>query len=597
MWQTYRKLYELMTNAERRKCAWMLLLNLVIALFEMIGVASVIPFIAVVANPEVVETNRYLALIYETLGFQSTESFLFWLGVGFLLVLLVSLGMRALGFWVQQRFNNQRIHDMSCRVIAASLSQPYLWFLDRHSVYTGNAAVNEITQVINGGMQPAVQLIAHSFIVLALCTLLVLVDPLLTLAAALVLGGSYSAIFLVFRKRVARLGERRRLLGRGRAKTAQEVFGGIKDVKIAGLEVTSLERFARKSSELAAIATSQGLLSQMPRFAMQGLVYGGTMLALLYLLSVHDAIQEALPTIAVFALATYRLLPSLQMLYAQAVSMRSVRPFLDSVHSTYPSFRSTKLNTEEAAPMPLRRAIEFRNVTFRYPNTEQPVVRDLSLTIPLHASVGLVGSTGSGKTTLADLLLGLLPVTEGAILVDGVALDDGNIRSWQRALGYVPQQIFLADDTVAANIAFGLPRERVDMAAVERAAKIAMLHDFVMEELPLGYDSRIGERGIRLSGGQRQRIGIARALYHDPDVIIMDEATSALDNLTERAVMDAVDNLSRQKTIILIAHRLSTVRGCDTIFMMNKGELMAQGTYNELVASNLTFRAMAMGES
>jgi ATP-binding cassette, subfamily B, bacterial PglK len=193
--------------------------------------------------------------------------------------------------------------------------------------------------------------------------------------------------------------------------------------------------------------------------------------------------------------------------------------------------------------------------------------------------------------------LGLLPVTEGAILVDGVELNDDNIRSWQRTLGYVPQQIFLADDTVAANIAFGLPPEAIDLAAVERAAKIAMLHDFVTQELPNGYDSGIGERGIRLSGGQRQRVGIARALYHDPDVIIMDEATSALDNLTERAVMDAVDNLSRQKTIVLIAHRLSTVRKCDTIFMLSAGELSAQGTYDELVAGNSSFRAMAIGES
>ncbi len=229
------------------------------------------------------------------------------------------------------------------------------------------------------------------------------------------------------------------------------------------------------------------------------------------------------------------------------------------------------------------------------PAPSAPRCRGLSLTIPARTTVGIVGGTGAGKTTAVDLLLGLLEPQAGEIRVDGVAVTAGNLRAWQNAIGYVPQQIFLIDDSVSANIAFGQPKRKIDQAAVERAARIAELHDFVTTEMPQGYDTLVGERGVRLSGGQRQRIGIARALYHDPDVLILDEATSALDNLTEKAVMDAVHNLGHAKTIVLIAHRLSTVRDCDTIFMLERGALIAEGSYDELLEHSREFRAMAVG--
>jgi ATP-binding cassette, subfamily B, bacterial PglK len=232
-------------------------------------------------------------------------------------------------------------------------------------------------------------------------------------------------------------------------------------------------------------------------------------------------------------------------------------------------------------------------VHYRYPGASRPALQNVSFDVEACTTVGIVGATGSGKTTLVDIVLGLLRPESGVIRVDGEVLEDQSVRHWQRSLGYVPQQIFLSDDSIAANIAFGLGGKDIDMAAVERAAKVANLHDFVVNELPEGYQTTVGERGVRLSGGQRQRIGIARALYRDPDLLIMDEATSALDNVTERAVMEAVHNLGRQKTIILIAHRLSTVRNCDRIFLLEHSELIASGTYDELVAQNARFRAMA----
>jgi ABC-type multidrug transport system fused ATPase/permease subunit len=312
----------------------------------------------------------------------------------------------------------------------------------------------------------------------------------------------------------------------------------------------------------------------------------------LYLIAQSGSFASALPTIALYAFAGYRLMPALQAIYSAVTQLRFAGPALDALHADLMSLQPAHPNFNQEA-ITLKQAITLNQIQFRYPNAPQPALKKLSLTIPAKSTVGLVGATGSGKTTTVDLILGLLEAQQGTLDVDGQAITEHNRRSWQRAIGYVPQQIYLADDTVAANIAFGLDAKDIDQSAVERAARIANLHEFVINELPQQYQTSVGERGVRLSGGQRQRIGIARALYHSPQVLILDEATSALDNLTEQAVMEAVHNLGHEITIILIAHRLSTVKACDTIFLLEKGELKAQGTFDELTHANEKFRAMA----
>jgi ABC-type multidrug transport system fused ATPase/permease subunit len=306
-------------------------------------------------------------------------------------------------------------------------------------------------------------------------------------------------------------------------------------------------------------------------------------------------LQGALPVIALYAFAGYRLMPALQQLYVHITQLRFAGPALDNLHQDLlglapPATQDPDLAT---APLELRRAITLANITYAYPNAQRPAVQDLSLAIPAFSTIGLVGTTGSGKTTTVDIILGLLQPRSGQVAIDGTPITPENRRAWQRSLGYVPQQIYLADDTVAANIAYGMPPDRIDQQALEHAARVANLHDFVTQEMPKGYATLVGERGVRLSGGQRQRIGIARALYHQPQVLILDEATSALDNLTEQAVMDAVHALGHKITIILIAHRLTTVRECDRIYLLDKGRLTGQGTYEELLAASDHFRVMA----
>jgi len=299
--------------------------------------------------------------------------------------------------------------------------------------------------------------------------------------------------------------------------------------------------------------------------------------------------------VALYAFVGYRLMPSLQQIYGAITYLRFAGPAINILHADLMSLLTIDSQKPNVKPMILNQAITLTNIVYSYPNAPQPTLKGIDLSIPVHSTIAFVGTTGSGKTTSADIILGLLEPQEGSLKIDGQLITNANRRHWQSSIGYVPQHIYLSDDTVVANIAFGVSVEDVDLKAVLRAAKIANLHDFVTDSLPEGYRTKVGERGVRLSGGQRQRIGIARALYHNPQVLILDEATSALDGLTEQAVMGAVNNFGREMTVILIAHRLSTVRQCDRIFVLDSGRVSAAGTYEELITSSKHFAAMANG--
>jgi ABC-type multidrug transport system fused ATPase/permease subunit len=319
------------------------------------------------------------------------------------------------------------------------------------------------------------------------------------------------------------------------------------------------------------------------------------LLIILYFMNQNSSFSSAIPIISLYALAGYRLMPSLQGIYTSVSQLRFSAAALDALlvdlTNIQPDAYSSDKNSDKKT-LPFMQDITLNKVTYHYPNTEDPAIKNINLTIPTNSTVGFVGSTGGGKTTTVDLILGLLKPQQGTLEIDGQVVNEKNCKAWQSSIGYVPQHIYLADDSVMANIAFGIAPEDIDQAAVERAAKIADLHDFVIKKLPNQYKTKVGERGVRLSGGQRQRIGIARALYLNPQVLVLDEATSALDNITEQAVMEAVHNLGQKITIIIIAHRLSTVKECDTIFFLEDGELTGQGSFNELIQSNERFMAM-----
>jgi ABC-type multidrug transport system fused ATPase/permease subunit len=452
--------------------------------------------------------------------------------------------------------------------------------------------------VVNNLLIPAMRFMAQAVVVASLVALLVIAEPVVALGAGALLGGGYAGAFWLARRRVRQRGAEQVAANAERFRVATEAFGGIKDVKSLGLEAAYLDRFDRPAGRFSAAETYALTLIELPRHLLEAIAFGGMLLLVLALLTGDDgaALKDILPMLGLFAFAGIRLFPASQQLYANFTKLRFGAAALDALHRSLTEAEGPGGEPLSPPPPPLRLRdrLELREVRFAFPEADREALTGLSLTIPANATVGVVGGTGAGKTTAIDILLGLLEPTAGALLVDGTPVEGEARRAWRRSVGYVPQQIFLSDDSVAANIAFGLPPEAVDMAAVERAARTAELHDFVATELPEGYATFVGERGVRLSGGQRQRIGIARALYRDPDVLILDEATSALDNLTERAVMEAVRNLGRRKTVIMVAHRLSTVRDCDRIFLLERGRLAAEGSYAALFEGDARFRALAL---
>lgn len=594
----YQKLFGLLDARDRRRAALVFLIMLALALLEVAGVASVLPFIAVLANPDVIDSNPWLARAYSTLGFADRTQFLLTLGSLFFILLVGSQALKVLGTWAQLRFATNRSMHWSSRLVAAYLHQPYEWFLNRHSADLGTSILSEVDTVVNGALVPAMQFLAQLIVVSLLVTLLVAVDPLLAGSVSIVIGGSFAAVSAFTRTRMRRISRERYEANKARFHVVQEVFGGIKAIKLGALEEVALRRFQAPSKIRAQHTITAALIGQLPANAMQTLLFGGMLLLLMYLVGVRGTFLEALPIIGLYALAGYRLLPAIQKLFAASMQLRTSEVALDSLSRDLTSLENRPAAVDRAIRadtprIPLQEVITVRDVRYSYPNAKRPALDGVSLRIPANCSIGVVGATGSGKTTLVDVVLGLLTPQSGTMEVDGAPIDARTVRAWQRSLGYVPQHIFLADDTIAANIAFGLPPRQVDLGQVERAARIANLHDFITSDLTEGYATHVGERGVRLSGGQRQRIGIARALYHDPDVLILDEATSALDNLTEVAVMDAVHSLARRKTIIMIAHRLSTVRECDCIYMMERGRVIAEGRYEELLLTNDRFRALA----
>jgi ABC-type multidrug transport system fused ATPase/permease subunit len=592
--KTLSKLLNFFTPPERRQAYLLLGMIVVMATFDAAGVASIMPFMAVLGNPELIETNRFFNLAYTKLGFTDPQQFIFAMGIFVFVMLLVSLSLKALTTYAQLRFSLMREHTIGKRLLEGYLNQPYSWFLSRHSADLQKTILSEVNQVINTAIKPIMNLIAHGAVVIALLTLLIFIDPKLALTVCFTLVAAYSVIYTATRRHLARIGKVRVQANQARFTAVSEVFGAYKEVKVGGLEQSYVKRFAGPSQTYAFHQATAQVVSQLPRFALEATAFGGMLLVVLYLIAQSGSIASTLPVIALYAFAGYRLMPALQQVYGAVSQMRFAGPALDALHADLLSLRPAHPTPSKHA-MVLQQAITLDQIHYNYPKAIQPSLKGLSLIIPAKSTVGLVGATGSGKTTTVDLILGLLEAQQGTLAVDGEVITEQNRRSWQRSIGYVPQQIYLADDTVAGNIAFGLETKDIDQAAVEHAAKIANLHDFVTKELPEQYQTTVGERGVRLSGGQRQRIGIARALYHDPQVLILDEATSALDNLTEQAVMEAVNNLEHEITIILIAHRLGTVRACDTIFLLEKGELTAQGTFDELKQANEQFRAMAAG--
>ena len=593
--QILKKILFLLTPHERKRAGLLLMMIIIMAFLDMIGVASILPFMAVLTNPSLIETNDILNTIFQAssiFGVENDQQFLLVLGIFVFIFLITSLIFKALTTYAQVRFVQMRQFSIGKRLVEGYLQQPYAWFLNRNSSDLGKSILSESGQVVANGLGPLLEVIARGMLAITLITLLIIADPKLALSVGFSLGTAYGLIFYFTKNYLNFLGKNSLKNNQLRFTSISEAFGAIKEIKVGGLEQTYIKLFSKPAQTFHQNYASSQLVAQLPRYFLEAISFGGILIIILYSISKTGSFNSALPIISLYIFAGYRLLPALQQIYGSFTQLAFVGPSLNRLYEDLKNLKPINTNQDQGV-LSLNKKITLKNIHYNYPNTSRVALEGINLSISAKSTIGIIGSTGSGKTTTVDIILGLLEAQKGTLEVDGKIITKKNSRSWQRSIGYVPQQIFLSDDTIAANIAFGTNPEYISQVAVERAAKMANLHEFVTNELPQQYQTNVGERGVRLSGGQRQRIGIARALYHNPKVLILDEATSALDNLTEQAVMEAVNKLGKKITIIMIAHRLSTVKNCDIIFFLEKGELKAEGTFEKLIQVNDRFRKNA----
>jgi ATP-binding cassette, subfamily B, bacterial PglK len=576
----------------RRQVIFIVGLMFVAALAEVVSLGSVLPFVGILAAPEIFWKHRLFAETAHALGIFSSDGLVLPLTLVFVTAVLLAGAIRVLLLWVSTRFTFATGAELSMEVYRRTLYQPYTVHLARSSSEVISGIATKVGGTVLGVLLPALTLASSIVLLMALMAALIAVNPSVALIATAGFGGGYALITSGSRRRLRQNSHRIAVEQTHLVKALQEGLGGIRDVLLDGTQPVYCDIYARANQSLQRALGDNVFIAQSPRFAIEAL--GMVLIAALAfgLSRQPGGVSAALPVLAALALGAQRLLPALQQGFAAWAAIAGSHASLADTVELLDQPLPLESSQPAPEPLPLRESIRFEAVRFRYGADGPWVLDGFDLIIGKGDRVGFVGITGSGKSTALDLLMGLLLPCEGRLLVDGEPISGPRVRAWQRTIAHVPQSIYLSDCTVAENIAFGVSREKIDRDRVRKAARQAQIADFI-ESRPEGYDAFVGERGIRLSGGQRQRIGIARALYKRASVLILDEATSALDNETERSVMDSIDGFDRDLTVLLIAHRLSTLKGCDSIVELSQGRVKAQGPYDQLIERSSALHKMA----
>jgi len=555
----------------RKKLAFVFFLSLAQGIFQVVGVTSIFPFLAIAADPDRIRHSQFGLRFLALLPPMSNRELLITAGIVAIVGLLLSNAVNLLAEYARTRYAHSFGHWLRVRLLRRMASQPYGYFLQRNSGDLLKKVVGDVMNYIDGVLLPLLDSIARGLTAALLLATLFLVQPVIALSATLGLGAFYLIIFRLLARKRQEANEGLRTSFAGSYREAQQMLGGIKPIKVHRAEEHFLSRFAGYSAIVAQMFARVPIVANSARYLVEPLAFGGLVLAVVVLAARGRDFSDILPNLGVMAVAGYRLIPTLQLLYAQVTRLTSMRYSLDEVFEEFAAAeREGKSGKIEISPRKPRRiewqdAITLDAVSFIYPGTDRPVLDRFSIAIQKNMSIGFIGTTGSGKSTLIDLLLGLHRPTSGRVLIDGQPFTPELIPSWQATIGYVPQEIFLIDDTIARNIALGVPDNEIDDARLQEVCSIAQILDFIKTELRDGFQTIVGERGVRLSGGQRQRLGLARALYHRPSLLLLDEATSALDTATESKLIEALHSLTGKLTIVMATHRLSAVGGYDEL--------------------------------
>ena len=572
----------------KRKVYFVLLLGLmtVASFMEAISISAVLPFIGVLSNPEKVFAHPSAQFFIEFLNIRTAEELLFPFTISFCILIFVGVALRLILLWAQNRLGYGTSASFSNSIYIRTLYQPYAVHVSRNSSEVISSVTSKAGAILGSFINPLMNLVASSVTITAIIITLFIINPYVAISAFFGFGLLYVVITLTVKKK---LSVNSLVISRESVqmvKALQEGLGGIRDVLIDGTQETYASIFNRAQKKYNKSAANNIIVGNSPRYIVEFLGILFICIIAYQLVLKGEGFVSAVPTLAALALGAQRLLPSLQTLYFNWTTLRggqnSVIDGLEFLEQPLPE-HAYKINPP---PIKFEKAIKLENLSFKYDLEGVVVLKNLNLTLEKGKRYGFVGTTGCGKSTLLDVVMGLLIPTNGNLKIDDSIIDNHNYRSWQVILSHVPQAIYLSDTSLAENIAFGVEPGKIDMKKVKQAAQKAQIAETI-EALPQKYDTFVGERGVRLSGGQRQRIGIARALYKNAQVIVFDEATSALDNETELAVMEGIEQLADDLTILIVAHRVSTLKRCDKIFRMDKGEVIEEGIYEEMLGSKI----------
>lgn len=594
--KTLKKIFYILPKGDSIKLVILLSLMLVAAGLEVAGIGMIPAFVAIVADPERVLEVEWLEPTLTMLEISTSRDLLIW-GSSALVGIFILKSLYIITFnYYESRFIYHRRYTISHRMMRAYMHAPYIFHLQRNTAELLRNIAQEVNVFISTVVTNLLKMTREAVMALAILVFLFVMEPLITLLVISLSGLGAGTFILMNKKKMKEYGQEEQERRSEMIKALNQGLGGIKDARVLNREEEFIEKFrihALKSTRLLAYIR---FIQQVPRPVVETTAVIGMLMVSVLLLWQDRPMSAIIPTLTLFAMATVRLMPSVQQIVSMYTNVRynmvTINPIYDDLKELEEYNARFLQDRKSNNQITLNRYIELKNVSYSYPETEEQALNNVSISIPKGKAVAFVGASGAGKTTMVDLILGLLEPDEGEILVDGVDIHK-KLSAWQQNIGYIPQMIYLADETLRSNIAFGLAEEEIDDDKVMKAIELAQLES-LLKQLPKGLDTIVGEHGTRLSGGQRQRIGIARALYHEPKVLVMDEATSSLDNITEKQITSAIESLKGERTLIMIAHRLTTVKNCDTLYFMEEGKIMQEGTYRDLVNSNIRFREMAL---
>jgi len=595
-----QKLLHLLSKKDRWLLLGIFFLILGGSLVETLGVGIVVPFVYLIVSPAEVQAYPLTQKMYTLLRIETHEEFILWACTALIIIFVLKNMYLAMMTYIQSWFIARQRVDLSARLFTAYMHSPYTFHLQHNSAELQRNATGETARVCNSILRPLLLLGTDLTVACFIATLVILADPVSFIIAGMLLGTSSFLFYRSIRKKTAEMGKKRQEQAKRQVMSINQGLGAVKEVKLLGREKYLTEIFAENVKGLALFDRFQQFILPVPRYFNESLIVIGAMSIIISAIIRGQNVNTILPILSLFAVAGYRLLPAVSRITSSLTSIQANIVALDVIANDLHMFAENPPPTPHPVPATMFHPkttenhhviVELVNVFYQYPEADTYALKGVSLQVAPYTSVGIVGPSGGGKTTMVDVLLGLLTPSDGHVLVEGQDIQE-HPGSWQRRVGYIPQSIYLADDTVRNNVALGLPADQINDEQVWKAIELAQLKSWI-ETLPDEIDTVVGERGVRLSGGQRQRIGIARALYHDPDVLVMDEATAALDNETERAFVQAINNLSGKKTMIIIAHRLSTVQNSDCLVFIKNGQIIASGTYDKLLQESVDFQRMA----